>query len=242
MTIAGSDDLGWHAIVSKHFLVHLVVLLATEDSQAKCWMFELIFRCHHVLSKSEAELLFVLLIFHLDPVGFFDFDLELTRCLDKIIVDLISDSEVVSPCTLLVDHDPLFILEVDRILDGKLPENVLVNVDDLVVLEDLWSTKDMRLHFNGHLLDVEVPVLDRLLIEESVAHLLDLSHLLSWCDPCLSKGISHASTFAHTVWYSVEHAELRWQVVVLVRDLDEEEWLVEVGDLLVIDLREVLCN
>ena len=86
---------------------------------------------------------------------------------------------------------------MDGILDGKLPQNVLVTVDDLVVLEDLRSTEDVRLHLDGHLLDAEVPVLDRLLVEEDVAHLLDLIHLLLGSDPRLSKSVSHSGTFSH---------------------------------------------
>ena len=195
--VAGGDDLGWDAVVSKHLFEHLVVVLASENGQAKSWMSEVSLVLHHELLKSEAKFLFVLLVLELDPVGLFDLDLELSRCLDQIVVDLVSDGEVVPPLTLLVDHDPLVVLEVDGILDGQLPQNVLVAVDDLVVLEDLRSTEDVRLHLDGHLLDAEVPVLDRLLVEEDVAHLLDLIHLLLGSDPRLSKSVSHSGTFSH---------------------------------------------
>ena len=86
---------------------------------------------------------------------------------------------------------------MDSILDGQLSQNILVAVDDLVVLEDLRSTEDVRLHLDWHLLDAEVPVLDRLLVKEDVAHLLDLFHLLLGSDPRLSKSVSHSCTFSH---------------------------------------------
>lgn len=98
----------------------------------------------------------------------------------------------------------------------------------------------MALHLNWCLLDVEVPVLDRLLLEEDIAHLLDLLHLVIRSDPSLSKCIPHTCAFTDAFRYTIKHAELRWQVVVLVSDLDEEEWLVASGDLLVIDLGEIL--
>ena len=60
----------------------------------------------------------------------------------------------------MVDHDPVVMLKVDGFLDRKLPEDIFVTVDDLVVREDLWSSKDMRLQFDGNILDVKVPVLD----------------------------------------------------------------------------------
>ena len=240
VTVASGDDLRWHAVVSKHLLVHLVVVLASEHSQAKSGMFEVFLVFHHVLPESEAQFFFVLLVLHLDPVRLFNLDLELTRCLDEVVVDLVSDGEVVPPLTLLVDHDPLVVLEMDCLLNGKLPENVLVTVNDLIVREDLRSAKNVGLHLDGNLLDAEVPVLDRFLVEELLAHLLDLVHLVLGSDPRHGESISHSGSLAHTFWYSVEHAELRWQVVVLVGDLDEEERLLEVCDLLVVDLREVL--
>ena len=100
----------------------------------------------------------------------------------------------------------------------------------------------MTLKTNRYLLNVEVPVLDRLLFEKQIAHFLDFSHLVFRVDPSLSQGVSHACTFADAVWYSIKHAELWWKVIVLVGDLHEEKWLLESFDLLIVDGREVLSH
>ena len=60
--VAGGDDLGWHAVVSKHLFEHLVVVLASENGQAKSWMSEVSLVLHHELLKSEAKFLFILLV------------------------------------------------------------------------------------------------------------------------------------------------------------------------------------
>ena len=63
-----------------------------------------------------------------------------------------------------------------------------------------------------------------------------------WRDTSLCQSLSHTTTLADAVRYTIKHAELRWQVVVLVSDFDKEKWLVAIGDLLVIDFGKILSN
>ena len=63
-----------------------------------------------------------------------------------------------------------------------------------------------------------------------------------WRDTSLCQSLSHTTTLSDAVGYTIKHAELRWQVVVLVGDLDKEERLIAIGDVLVVLLGEVLRN
>jgi len=60
---------------------------------------------------------------------------------------------------MLVDHDPLLSFQVHSILDRQLTEYVLVNVNDLATLDDLWRTHDSGLNFDWHGFDPNVPLL-----------------------------------------------------------------------------------
>ena len=90
------------------------------------------------------------------------------------------------------------------------------------------------------LLDLQTPVLHGVLLGKRVDHLLDLIDLLLWRNAGHSQGISHASTFADGIRDTIEQAELRGQVVLLLAVLDQEARLVEVSDSLAVGALEIL--
>ena len=75
---------------------------------------------------------------------------------------------------------------------------------------------------------------------ERVKHLLDAIHSLFGRKLCLHESVAHAWALLDTVRNSIQDGELRWQVEEVVRHLDDEEWLAEVGDLKFVHLLEVL--
>ena len=75
----------------------------------------------------------VVLVWHLDPVGLLDLNLELLACFNKSAENFIGSLEVRSALLrVLVDHDPLLFLEVDGFLNGEFSQDRVVDMDDLI--------------------------------------------------------------------------------------------------------------
>lgn len=144
--------------------------------------------------------------------------------------------------TLGVNHDPLVLLEVDRVLDGQPSQSSFIAVDDLVALEDLGRAEDVSAHGLRGSFQLESPVLDALLVEELLRHILNLLDLVLRSDSGLSESITHASAFLHFVGDSINEAEFRRKVEVLVLVLDEEKRLLGTSNDHVVMALEVLGN
>ena len=114
---------------------------------------------------------------------------------------------------MCVDHDPLLEAQVVGLLDGQTLEGLLVAVDDLVGREhlDLRGSKAEALQLNGHLLNLQSPVLHRSLLCQLIDHLLDLSNLVSRRDSRHGQGITHPSPLSDRVRHSVQQTELTGQ-------------------------------
>jgi len=121
-SVSHGDDLGRHSVVSEDFLVHLVVRLVAEDGDDHDWVSEdSILVAHHELAEVVFEVLTVVFVTHLDPVGLFDSDLKLFAGVNECVIDLVGSSEVGSSLLgVLVDQDPVALSEVDSLLDGEL--------------------------------------------------------------------------------------------------------------------------
>jgi hypothetical protein len=122
----------------------------------------------------------------------------------------------------MVDHHPLVLLEVNRMLDGKPSQSSFITSDDLVALEDLGRTEDVCAHCLRISFELESPILDALLIEEFLHHLADLPDLILGSNSGLSQGITHTSTFPYFFRNSVNEAEFRRQVEVFILILNQE--------------------
>jgi hypothetical protein len=129
-----------------------------------------------------------------------------------------------------VAKDPFVSVKVDRLLDGKSPENLLVTVDDLVRADDLGSRKDLSLHLLRSHVELESPFSHAFLIKELFAHALDSFDLLIRPNSRLSKSVTHSSTFTNIVRDTVDEAEFRREEERVISSLDLEERLLGLGD------------
>ena len=98
----------------------------------------------------------------------------------------------------------------------------------------------MQLDWN--LFNLKTPVLDCLLLEELLTHLLDLVDLVLWSDPSPGQSVTHAWRLTDAIRDSIDQTELWRKVVVGVRDLDSEERLADILHSLVVDLAEVVSD
>ena len=98
----------------------------------------------------------------------------------------------------------------------------------------------MQLDWN--LLNLKTPILDCLLLEELLTHLLDLIDLVLWSDPRPGQSVTHAWRLSDAIRDSIDQTELWRKVVVGVRDLDSEERLADILHSLVVDLAEVVSD
>ncbi len=99
----------------EQLLVHLVVVLLTEDNDNDLRVSEHTVRTiHHVVKHLALDLCIVILRLQLNEVRLLNSDLQSTRRLHKRIVDRVSNLEVralpwVWPLRILIDHDPFFL-------------------------------------------------------------------------------------------------------------------------------------
>ena len=98
----------------------------------------------------------------------------------------------------------------------------------------------MQLDWN--LLNLKTPILDCLLLEKLLTHLLDLVDLVLWSDPRPGQSVTHAWRLSDAIRDSIDQTELWRKVVVGVRDLDSEERLADILHSLVVDLAEVVSD
>ena len=228
-------------------LEHAVVVLLAKDNDNHLGVAEDTARTiHHVLKELGLDLNIIILVLQLDPVRLFDFDLEQLARLSERAVNAISDLEVraltmVRLIGVLVDHDPIFARQIDCLLDRQPLQRLLTALNYLARAEQLnrRSTEAEAIQRDGHLLDLESPVLHGALTCELGHHSLDLVDLLLRGDAGHSEGITHASTLSDGIGNTVEEAELHGQVVMLLSHLDQEARLVSIGHRFLVDDLEV---
>ena len=76
----------------------------------------------------------------------------------------VAPSVTSSSSGLLVADDPLFVSELDWLLDFEAPQDILVNVNHLVLLKNHRLGKDgLLVHLDGGRADGNVPVTEDLL-------------------------------------------------------------------------------
>ena len=244
-SVADSDDLRGDFELGEQLLVHLVVVLLAEHNDSDLGVAEHAIRpVHHVAQELVLHLIVIVLALELYPVRLLDADFELLARLQEVVVDAVGDIEVgplalVGPFRVLVDHDPLLLVQVDGLLDRQSLQLLLAALDQLPRLQnlDLRRTQAEAIERDRILLNLNTPVLHRSLIREGLHHLLDLSELVRGVDPGGGERVAHASALADGVGDAVEQAELRRQVLVLLAHFDQEAGLVRIGhNLVVIDL------
>lgn len=151
----------------------------------------------HIIPKLVPEFFLVVLLIQLDPVRLLYLHVELLACAHEVAVDPVGDFIVRSVFGMLVDHDPLFTLQVHGLLDRQLSKDVLVNVDDLTALENLGSIHDPRLNLDRHCFDADVPLLEGFLSLKGICHLLDFRDFFVRADVGPLKSLSHARAAPH---------------------------------------------
>ena len=86
------DHLRRHLIRLEDFFEHRVVGLEAEHSDADHWVSEdTSLRINHILSELVLQLVFVVLVVKLDPVGLLDIKLKLLASIAHRFVDVVSD-------------------------------------------------------------------------------------------------------------------------------------------------------
>lgn len=88
--------------------------------------------------------------------------------------------------------------------------------------------------------DLQVPVLERFLLQDLGTHLLNFSDLFTGVHSSLLERVSHASRLADRVRNTIDQAEFCRQVMVLVSNLDQEKGLLWVRDTLPVVRLEVV--
>ena len=236
-SISVRDDLRGHSELVKDQFVLAVQVLSEEDDHNHGRVTERPTR-KHILVEVVLEILNVLFAVELDPLRLLNLHAKLPAGHLESLEDLVG--RVVLPGT--VDEDPLFLLQVNRVLHRKPPERLLVTVDDLVLLPDLGLAEHVRPQLDRIHLKLQTPVSDTLLLEQVSAHLLDLLDLLLRSNPGLGQSVTHATSFSDLVRDAVDQAELRREVEVAILVLDEEEGLLGVGHVHVVTSSEVLSH
>jgi hypothetical protein len=195
---------------------------------------------HHVLRQLIFELCLIILSTHLNEVRLFNGQLELAGSLDQVVEDPVCN--LVGLWLIFINHYPLTLAEMNSFTDRQLPQRLLIAADQLVAIEDLWSTKHSSFHAEWLCLNDQVPIFHGLLLRKFFDHLHDLLHLLARKDSCFCKGVPHASRLTHTVWNTIDQTEFSGQRKVLVSNFDLEQRLLGSGDLFLIALIKVLCH
>lgn len=76
-TIASRDHLRGHTVLKHHLLESLIVVLTLKHANNHGWMTEMLLS-HHVLAQLFVQLFSVVFLRELDPMRFFDLQLELS--------------------------------------------------------------------------------------------------------------------------------------------------------------------
>ena len=98
-------------------LVLVVEVLSAEDHDKHLWEAISTISCDDVLLDILLDLLHVCLIFKLDPVRFFNNDVELLTCLDQALVDVVCEAIIISTRASLVHEDPFILTQCDSLLN-----------------------------------------------------------------------------------------------------------------------------
>ena len=131
--IANCDDLRRDLELMEELLVHPVVLFEPQHHHDDLWMPEdRLWPSHHVVHELSFGLHYVLLVIKLDEMGLSHSDLKHIASLSESVEDPISDIVVRAPRTMLVDHHPLLLAQVDGLLDGQSLKRLLVAHHHLV--------------------------------------------------------------------------------------------------------------
>ena len=141
---------------------------------------------HHVVEKVLLDFLHARLILNLDEVRVLHVDLKLDAGFLEMIQDTVGlieersiSSIAITLLLVLVDHDPLFLVQMLWLMDGSTLHRLLRALDDLIAIQDhLWGVQDEAVKLNGRLLDLKAPLLDRLLHGQLADHFLDHLDLL----------------------------------------------------------------
>ena len=111
--------------------------------------------------------------------------------------------------SLLKDYYPILISQVHRLLDRQFPQDLFIDMDNLVVLKNLSCSKHGGLDLSRCRFELEAPVLHRTLLHQGVEHFLDAFHAVPRRQLGLHQGISHARALADVVGYTIKDRELR---------------------------------
>ena len=134
-----------------------------------------------------------------DPDGILDLHFQLpariAECLEHIVC--LSVAVISTTFALRVDDDPVISSQVERLLNGKLPENLLIAVDESILTENVRLAKDGSLFKLDRIcIEFEAPVLGYLHFHEHLCHGLDLVDSFLWVDLGLHQSIAHVRTLA----------------------------------------------
>lgn len=172
-SIAGGDNLRWHAVVFEHLLVHGVKTFVAENNYHDFGVLEVIYS--HIVLKISLKLHSISFIVELNPIWLFDTHFQLTARFGEVVehvVGLVIESAAVA-------DDPLLMEQRDTVVDGQLAQSLLVAQKYILVhRKNLWSGQDGTLKMNRIVLNSDIPIFHGFLVLELSAHVHNLVHLL----------------------------------------------------------------
>lgn len=192
-----------------HLLVHGVVVLTLEQADHNSWVSDdptLV----NVSAQLFSQISPITLTLKFDSEWILNLELELATGFLQIFHYF--SSKWHNSLTLLVDDDPLILLQVNGVKDRLAPQDLLITVDYLILVDHLRSWEDLSLSAQGISLDLDIPVLNSLLALKLLNHLANAVQLIFRVDSGLCQSIAHTRTLLKTVRNAINQAKFRGQV------------------------------
>lgn len=131
--------------------------------------------------------------------------------------------------------------KIDSFLDWQTSHHIFVDVNDLVLLENLWLRQNCLVSkIDRGAIDRKIPVTEDLLAHEEIDQAINVAHFLLRVNATNCKTITHAWAGSDTIRHAIDATELRWQVNHVLTVLDNDQRLFVVRDDLSIDVFHVL--
>ena len=230
----------WRNFVAQHHLLeHFVRWFPLQNTQNDSWVAELA-GARNIVANLVVELLPIRFLRELNPVRLFNFEAKLLWGLAHVVVDIVCNTE--NSVIVFVDHDPTLLKQVLRFVDTTLAQGIVITLHDLLVWDHLRGIENLSRHSDWLSLDLDRPILDSFLVEQSLDHAVNSLEFFSGIDPGVSKSITHTSSFPHWLRYTINKAKFSRQIKVSLGDVDLKERLTGVTDPQLVCLEEVLSN
>ena len=177
-----------------------------------------------------------------------NFNTELLASFSKTIEHVVS-RVVVTPSvgvfgTDLIGDNPFLEAQINWNLDSQTPQNILITMDDLILLENLRLGQDSLIgQVDRIALDRQLKVFEDLLLHEESNSFIDLLHLLSWVSSTNCKAVAHVHRArSDALRDAIDTTKFRHQMNHAVTMLYYQERLIEISDSQAKLVVHVLCH